>query len=46
MMFYIPRVYHDWEAKKITAVQFIQEMNLKRNTFYRRIRECEEINIS
>lgn len=38
------KLYQDWKAKKITAVQFMQELDLKRNTFYRRIKEYEKIN--
>lgn len=35
------KLYTEWKEGKITAVKFMEEMNLKRNTFYRRIREYE-----
>jgi len=37
------KLYKDWKEDKITAVKFMEEMNLKRNTFYRRIKEYEVI---
>jgi Site-specific recombinases, DNA invertase Pin homologs len=35
------KLYREWKDNKITAVEFMGEMNLKRNTFYRRIKEYE-----
>jgi DNA invertase Pin-like site-specific DNA recombinase len=35
------KLYKEWKDNKITAVKFMEEMNLKRNTFYRRIKEYE-----
>lgn len=37
------KLYREWKEDKITAVKFMEEMNLKRNTFYRRIKEYEVI---
>lgn len=37
------KLYKEWKEDKITAVKFMEEMNLKRNTFYRRIKEYEVI---
>lgn len=34
-------VYERWKAKEITAVQAMDELNLKPNTFYRRVKEYE-----
>lgn len=34
-------VYAKWKAKEITAVQAMDELNLKPNTFYRRVKEYE-----
>jgi DNA invertase Pin-like site-specific DNA recombinase len=38
------KLYQEWKSEKITAVQFMKELDLKKNTFYRRIKEYEEIN--
>lgn len=35
------KLYKEWKEDKITAVKFMEDMNLKRNTFYRRIKEYE-----
>ncbi|WDA67576.1 recombinase family protein [Lactococcus lactis] len=37
-----PVVYADWKAKKITAVGAMQQLRMKRNTFYRRVKEYEQ----
>lgn len=37
------KLYKDWKSKNITAVQFMKELDLKKNTFYRRIKEYEEV---
>ncbi|AKN32602.1 DNA recombinase [Clostridium carboxidivorans P7] len=34
-------VYKDWKEEKITAVQAMEMLNMKRNTFYRRVKEYE-----
>ncbi|MGL5087142.1 MAG: recombinase family protein [Clostridium sp.] len=36
--------YTDWKNGKITAVKAMEVLNLKSNTFYRRIKEYESIN--
>jgi DNA invertase Pin-like site-specific DNA recombinase len=36
-------VYEDWKLDKITAVKAMQLVNMKRNTFYRRVKEYESI---
>lgn len=38
------RVYGDWKAGNITARQAMQQLNLKANTFYRRVTEYEKSN--
>ena len=38
------KLYKMWENKEITAVKFMDELNVKRNTFYRRIKEYEGYN--
>ena len=35
------KVYAKWKANEITARQAMQELNLKPNTFYRRVKEYE-----
>lgn len=35
------KLYKEWKEDKVTAVQVMNELNLKRNTFYRRIKEYE-----
>lgn len=35
------KVYQDWKASKITAKQAMEELALKQNTFYRRVKEYE-----
>lgn len=35
-------VYMKWKANEITAVQAMKMLNLKRNTFYRRVRDYEK----
>jgi len=37
-------VYKDWKSGKITATSAMQQLNLKRDTFYRRVREFESGN--
>ncbi|KZL89407.1 recombinase family protein [Clostridium magnum] len=34
-------VYKKWKEEKITAVQAMKMLNMKRNTFYRRVKEFE-----
>ena len=38
------QLYALWKADEITAVEFQQRMNLKPNTFYRRLRQYEKNN--
>jgi hypothetical protein len=33
--------YEQWKRKKITAVEFMRKMGLKKNTFYKIIKEFE-----
>ena len=40
------RVYENWKANSITAVQAMNMLGLKANTFYRRVTEFERMNIS
>lgn len=35
------RVYKDWKAQNITAVRAMELLEMKRNTFYRRVSEYE-----
>jgi DNA invertase Pin-like site-specific DNA recombinase len=35
-------VYNEWRAKKITAVLAMEKLSMKRNTFYRRVKEHEQ----
>jgi DNA invertase Pin-like site-specific DNA recombinase len=35
------RLYGDWKAKKITATYFMEQIGLKSNTFYRRVKAYE-----
>ena len=35
------KLYKQWKAKEITAVEFRKKINLKTNTFYRRVKEYE-----
>lgn len=37
-----PSIYNDWKANKITAVNAMDQLGMKRNTFYRRVKEYEE----
>jgi hypothetical protein len=34
-------VYNEWDAKRITAVEAMNRLGMKPNTFYRRVREIE-----
>lgn len=36
------KLYDEWKSGAITAKEFQRRMNLKANTFYRRVREYEE----
>lgn len=36
------KVYTEWKNKDITAVQAMEKLNIKPNTFYRRIKEYEQ----
>jgi len=37
------KVYNDWKAGRITAVRAMELLGMKRNTFYRRVNEKENI---
>lgn len=37
-----PSTYNDWKANQITAVTAMDQLGMKRNTFYRRVKEYEE----
>lgn len=39
----IKELYPSWKAKEITAVKFMEQVDLKRNTFYKIIKEYEEM---
>jgi len=39
----IKELYPSWKAKEITAVKFMEQVDLKRNTFYKIIKEYEEL---
>lgn len=36
-----PSVYEEWKQQKITAVEAMKRVGMKRNTFYRRVKEYE-----
>lgn len=36
-----PSVYQEWKEQKITAVEAMKRVGMKRNTFYRRVKEYE-----
>lgn len=36
-----PSVYQEWKQSKITAVEAMKRLEMKRNTFYRRVKEYE-----
>ncbi|MBM7634261.1 hypothetical protein [Geomicrobium sediminis] len=36
-----PSVYQEWKQQKITAVEAMNRVGMKRNTFYRRVKEYE-----
>lgn len=36
------KVYNQWKNEEITAVKAMELLNLKRNTFYRRVKEYED----
>lgn len=36
-----PTVYQEWKQRKITAVEAMKRLGMKRNTFYRRVKEYE-----
>lgn len=36
-----PSVYQEWKQPKITAVEAMKRLGMKRNTFYRRVKEYE-----
>lgn len=40
--FVFEKFYKDWKDKKIKTCEFMQVLNLKRNTFYRRVNEYEQ----
>lgn len=35
------KIYKDWKAERITAVRAMELLGMKRNTFYRRVKEYE-----
>ncbi|MCR6106870.1 recombinase family protein [Salipaludibacillus agaradhaerens] len=35
------KLYKQWKAKKITAVQFMVEVDMKKGTFYKKVKEYE-----
>jgi hypothetical protein len=37
------KVYHQWKNCEITATKAMQILNLKRNTFYKLVKEQKEI---
>jgi len=39
-------IYKNWKAQKITAVEAMKILNLKSNTFYRRVKEFEDSNLT
>ena len=39
----IKELYPSWKAKEITATKFMEQVDLKRNTFYKIIKEYEEM---
>jgi hypothetical protein len=36
-------VYHRWKAGEMTAVKDMQEVDLKKTTFYKLVREYEKV---
>jgi DNA invertase Pin-like site-specific DNA recombinase len=36
-------LYKHWKERKIKAKEFMEALNIKRNTFYRRVKEYEKI---
>jgi DNA invertase Pin-like site-specific DNA recombinase len=38
-------IYQDWREEKITAVAAMQKLGMKPNTFYRRVREIEQVQV-
>lgn len=36
-------IYTDWKDKKITAVKAMKELNLKKNTFYKLVKQHEDL---
>ncbi|MDQ0414355.1 MULTISPECIES: hypothetical protein [Mesobacillus] len=36
-----PSVYQEWKQQKITDVEAMKLVGMKRNTFYRRVKEYE-----
>ncbi len=36
-------IYTDWKDKKITAVKAMEELNLKKNTFYKLVKQHEDL---
>lgn len=40
----LERVYYDWKAGNITVVRAMELLGMKRNTFYRRVKEFESAN--
>lgn len=37
-----PSLYNEWKANKITAVNAMGQLGMKRNTFYRRVKDYEK----
>jgi DNA invertase Pin-like site-specific DNA recombinase len=38
-------IYQDWREEKITAVAAMQKLGMKPNTFYRRVRDIEQVQV-
>jgi DNA invertase Pin-like site-specific DNA recombinase len=36
------KLYKEWKAKKITAVAFMEKVNMKKPTFYKKVKEYEQ----
>lgn len=36
------KLYHEWKAGAVSSVSFMKQLGMKKNTFYRRVKEFEE----
>ncbi len=43
LLSYIEETYSKWKSGEITAIMFMQMLELKKNTFYKIMKEYEEI---